>query len=1138
MSKRLALLIGVAEYDQPAIPDLPVVHNDVRDLASVLERSNYSVRKLGTGGAKGASGNNIPGAIEDILSEAGKGDTVLIYYSGHGWHYNGKDWLLPSDGRITGSEFARYLVHLEFASFVENSKAGTVVFFIDACREGVELGGKSPLSAKEWGQEKRTRVKNRRFAMVFGCHKGDVCRYVQGDDAFSLFTRALSNALDPTTKHKTLGEVLDAVDAELKKLCKEHYPTQSAQRVRFSRETDAANDDGIRACVICEGTVLGKRPGDRKDFREPTDEQVLHAYYQDIADQHGYVRFLGLPHLRDNPDVPIDRLYVEPSISDSHIQPELPIKDWPQTTPVLQAVASSQRLVLLGDPGSGKSTLVSWIAWRLSRLDENAWKKSLSSLVPIPMVLRDMDITIDITWDGLVDAFLALPVAKALNEGGKGHERLTDLFDRGQAFIMLDGLDEIGSAAVRAALQTAVFDGFKRYTKCRWLLTSRIVGYEVVQFESSAVPRRSLSSTVGAYYADLAEIAYPQSEEHQKMADLRYVAPFSDEQIQQFAHNWYIQHEKVEHERQQRARELVGAIASNEGTRHLARIPNLLTLIALIYRVYRWLPHGRAMLYEHIAEAYLQSIDRFRGLDGLKFSLAEKKRWLAYVGFQMQLRRGSQKQRHREILANQDQVHRWIAEAMSPSVEDAKGSAKLFLDYIARRSGLLLPRGEGHFGFMHLSFQEYFAACYLAEHVTTPEWALGEKTPLGTTASDLHMYANLSEWSETLVLLFESLAEKPKWIVRLVEALFGAHFDCLRHTPARPDGSELALLAELAVDRYAGLSDDHRHRAMQRCWELELASFSAKTSPRDKLAFRGGRSVAATLLAAQHDYIQDSWEAMRAAWSVRQADALLFTDLGAGVDLSQLSSLTGLHYLYLGNTQITDSQLSHFSALSGLKGLALYERQITDAGLAHLTDLTGLQSLTLSGAQITDEGLAHLSVLTRLQSLILHDTPITDAGLAHISTLEGLQSLTLSGERITVEGLAHLSALTGLRALNLHGTPITDEGLAHLAALTGLQSLTLSCAQITVAGLAHLSALTELHTLGLNDGRITDAGLAHLPALPRLQTLYLNDTQITDAGLAHLTRCNNLEILHTRGTKVTTTGKERFLESLKSGKPR
>ena len=139
MGKRHALLIGVPEYDKEAIPNLPVVHNDIRDLASVLERSKYTVRKLGTGGGDPASRNNTRGAIEDALSEAGTGDTLLVYFSGHGAHYDGKDWLVPSDGRITGPKFHDYLVHLDFASFVENSKAGTVLFFIDACRGVMQM---------------------------------------------------------------------------------------------------------------------------------------------------------------------------------------------------------------------------------------------------------------------------------------------------------------------------------------------------------------------------------------------------------------------------------------------------------------------------------------------------------------------------------------------------------------------------------------------------------------------------------------------------------------------------------------------------------------------------------------------------------------------------------------------------------------------------------------------------------------------------------------------------------------------------------------------------------------------------------------------------------------------------------------
>lgn len=1036
MSKRLALLIGVPEYDKEAIPNLPVVHNDIRDLASVLERSKYTVRALGTGGANPATRNNTRGAIEDALSEAGTGDTLLVYFSGHGAHYKGKDWLVPSDGRITGPEFHDYLVHLDFASFVENSRAGTVLFFIDACREGVELGeggDKSLLSIQSWGEEKRDHVKNRLFALVFGCRQGDVCRFVENADSFSLFTRALTTALDPTTQHKKLGQILDAVDAELKKLCEEHYPGQPAQRVRFLRETDVASDDEIRSCVICDGTVLGRRPGDRAGFREPSDAKALLDYSAEIVKQHGYIRFLGLPHLRDNPDVPIDRLYVEPSISESHIQPDRPTEDWPDTTPALETVAASQRLVLLGDPGSGKSTLVSWIAWQLSQPGDNAWTKRLGRLVPIPMILRDMEIGPDITWDGLLEAFLALPVAKPLNENGKGRERLTDLLERGQALIMLDGLDEIGSATVRKALQTAVFDGYVLHLSCRWILTSRIVGYGAGSFNPVAFggPHGSLGVVVKGRAPD-AEIA-----------DLRYVAPFSDEQIKRFAYNWYLQHERAEHERQQRARELVAAIASNEGTHHLARIPNLLTLIALIYRVYRWLPHGRAMLYDRIAEAYLESIDRFRGLDSLDEPLAEKKRWLAYVGFQMQLRRDEgEDQSKREILADEKQVHKWIAEAMGDTVSDADAAARRFVDYIARRSGLLLPRGEGQFAFMHLSFQEYFASCYCLEQVTAARWLDGRAKKQSFSPDELRGYAYKRHWRETLILLFEALADRPGWPDDLVECLYGEELSELSSDSAYKKRNAALLLAEISIDPHSGLSPDRRRAGLAACWRWELA-------PQQE----AGYDIEFTLPVGIGSFLLSATgQGSEAVWSA-------FCVAARG-----LCESTGPSVLDFFDCRLTDARLKHVAALTGLQTLDLRSTPITDAGLKYLAAVTGLQSLFLGACgQITDAGLEHIAALTGLQSLDLGSTPITDAGLSHLAGLTGLQSLALRSTTITDVGLAHLAALTGLQSLDLSHTQITDAGLKHLAGCASLtdEKLNTFSTKVTEAGRKRLFQAIE-----------------------------------------------------------------------------
>ena len=60
----------------------------------------------------------------------------------------------------------------------------------------------------------------------------------------------------------------------------------------------------------------------------------------------------------------------------------------------------------------------------------------------------------------------------------------------GQAFVLLDGIDELGDReTARKNLRSAVFDGMARYPDCRWLLTSRIVGYDEVPFDSVHRPR-------------------------------------------------------------------------------------------------------------------------------------------------------------------------------------------------------------------------------------------------------------------------------------------------------------------------------------------------------------------------------------------------------------------------------------------------------------------------------------------------------------------------------------------------------------------------------------------------------------------------------------------------------------------------
>lgn len=103
----------------------------------------------------------------------------------------------------------------------------------------------------------------------------------------------------------------------------------------------------------------------RWQARQYEREQVR-DYLASTRTAHGAIRFLGLRTLQDNQDMRIDRLFVEPQLSRQPIVPESNPEGWRDRQPLGEAVAENHRLVILGDPGSGKSTLVDWLAWQLA----------------------------------------------------------------------------------------------------------------------------------------------------------------------------------------------------------------------------------------------------------------------------------------------------------------------------------------------------------------------------------------------------------------------------------------------------------------------------------------------------------------------------------------------------------------------------------------------------------------------------------------------------------------------------------------------------------------------------------------------------------------------------------------------------
>jgi hypothetical protein len=908
------------------------------------------------------------------------------------------------------------------------------------------------------------------------------------------------------------------------------------------------------------------------------DDLPLRRYLSEVATRMGVVEILALDNLRDLPRIRIETIYVPPLLAEHAVDAEGDPKRWPAGQNLLEALTEHRRLVVLGDPGGGKTTLANWLAWRLSAGLSSPLPPILADKVPLPCVLRELPsevLTEETPLAGLVEHI----VRRLLGDKASDELRATlqTRVAAGRYVLILDGIDEIPLAA-RGLVRNWVRTASER-DACV-LATSRVVGYDDLPVDRMTYVERlrelfasgqrlppdffardaALSWTKAASdsqfrvghdrWADKQTIAEISASLWAKMdrdrsmrgeagpasldgeaaraelvwAARRYLMPFDDARIAAFAANWYGQRCASEIEAREKSADLVAAVSRHAVTLRLARTPNLLTLMAVVHRERADLPDGKAVLYDEIANAYINTIDSGRKLSGVPDRFAhhdwkERKSWLAYVAFRLQTQRSRQDEQS-GILAGESDVRRWLAEAMERSgVAEAPMAAEDYLRWVARRSGLLLPRGEGAYAFVHLSFQEYFCACHLAQRMLSPAYVRSGASSDGTVSREvLCDWAGEALWRETFVFLFEKLsAERDAgWIDDLADAIFPKDAG---DSPSRDENDpRLRLAARILGDRHVRLDQLTRQRLIVPCvtaaWVQHRFNRTSDLLPlliEGNLACiaRGSGSdvlpgnlegvpyrTSAELHGLESPTILRLLIVRDRAWSDNSVlsafPALIVLDLGETQvsDVSPLAALTGLQTLSLDHAQVSD--VSPLAKLPGLQTLWLDNTPVSD--VSPLAKLPGLQTLSLVGTQVSD--VSPLAKLPGLQTLWLDNTPVSD--VSPLARLTGLWSLWL--DNTPVSDVSPLARLTGLWSLSLDNTPVSD--VSPLARLTGLRTLWL--ANTPVSDVSPLARLTGLQTLRLDNTPVSD--VSPLAALTGLHELSLAGTQVSDVSpLAHLT---------------------------------
>ncbi len=249
-----ALLIGVPTYVDDAIDDLPFVETDLAELAAALQAAGYEIEVHDPGHTNREAINY---AVEDFTRRSRPRQTLLIYLSGHGVHHEGMDYLVPSSARVGSRNFPGQCVPIDFNGHIERSRAGDVVVFVDACREGLVLLEMAAVNTASWSRRRVVRMAGRRVAYVYACAAGERARYARaGTTAFSLFSRGLSQVLAAGDRPATLAGLRAAVQDVVDALTAEHELPH--QRVHILGETDPSG------FLVCPRTGGGSPVTDRE----------------------------------------------------------------------------------------------------------------------------------------------------------------------------------------------------------------------------------------------------------------------------------------------------------------------------------------------------------------------------------------------------------------------------------------------------------------------------------------------------------------------------------------------------------------------------------------------------------------------------------------------------------------------------------------------------------------------------------------------------------------------------------------------------------------------------------------------------------------------------------------------------------
>ena len=477
--------------------------------------------------------------------------------------------------------------------------------------------------------------------------------------------------------------------------------------------------------IVAIKNILLSRIKSGKDYAD-----IIKLYSKNALNNLSEVNFIGL-----GVDIAIKRkgknledIFVKPNFKISNklflqnqIVDEDPFDDsTDDLIPYKNLFKHSNKIVVLGNPGSGKSVLVKSLICDI--LKQNTLDQAT---FPIRVELRKYLSFKKTTGNNLLK-YISIILESEYQIYNITTTILEDIFFTQNTYVFFDGLDEIFKIEDKIEIRNDIMNFHNLFPKIKSLTTSRIIGYDEAKFKDDE-------------YCEL------------------IILSFNDDQIREYITKWYT---KEEENPEVRRREIGGFLSKrHEIDRELISNPLLLSLIIILYRNILKLPESKLEIYQSCTRTLVDKWDASKELEiDLQSEIYKnKEKILADLAYWQYEQLSSD-----EATVSYEKAKKTVAKSLKEKLNldvdiDEMDLSESFMSYAQKRS-IYFDNN-----FTHKTFLEYYTAYWIYSNVE-------KKHKISERDGIISKYIDNSFWHIVLELLL-NMIDKDQADCEIMDAL-------------------------------------------------------------------------------------------------------------------------------------------------------------------------------------------------------------------------------------------------------------------------------------------------------------------------------------------------------------------------------